>query len=73
MIKLLEVFHNQEVRWIAGIMAQHMTSGEWERPSVADTLETAGIWKIKDYIQRRQATIAAQVAYRPIYELCIGE
>ena len=35
-------------------------------------MEAVGIWKMKEYIQRRQDTIAAQVALRKIYELCTG-
>ena len=37
-----------------------------------EALNTAGIWKIKDYIQHRQDTVGAKVACRPIYELCPG-
>ena len=47
-------------------------SGEWEWPPVAEALETAGLWPIKEYIQRRQDTVAAQVACHPIYELFTG-
>ena len=35
-------------------------------------MEAAGIWPIKEYIQRQQATISVKVAYPPIYELCTG-
>ena len=45
---------------------------EWELPPVDDALDTAGLWPIKEYIQRRQATFVAQVACQPIYELCMG-
>ena len=36
---------------------------------MADTIDTAGCWSIKEYIQRRQASIVDQVACRPIYEV----
>ena len=49
-----------------------MTSGYWEWPSVADALENAGLWPINKYIQRRKNTVAVQLAYMPIYELCKG-
>ena len=39
---------------------------------MAYTLETAGLWTIKEYIQQIRDTIAVQVACRPIYELCMG-
>ena len=61
MLKVLEGLHNQAARKIAGMTARRTTSGEWEGPPVADTLETTGIWTIEEYIQYRQATIAVQV------------
>ena len=51
---------------------QRVEDGEWEFPPVADAMEAAWIWPIKEYIQRRQVTIAAQMACRTIYELCTG-
>ena len=44
-----------------------------ELPPVSDALEGVGICPIKEYIQIRQATIVAQVAYRPIYWMCTGD
>ena len=44
----------------------------YDEHPMADALETSGIWSTKEYIQRRQATIVAQVACRPIYKLCTG-
>ena len=52
--------------------AQSTMSGEWEYPLVDEALDTAAIWPIKEYIQRRQATVAVKVACRIIYELYIG-
>ena len=39
---------------------------------MADTLDTAGIWIIKEYIQRRKVTIVSKVTFRLIYEMCTG-
>ena len=39
---------------------------------MADDTESAGLWMVKEYIQRRHATIATQVDCQPIYELCAG-
>ena len=58
-LKLIEVFHHQVAIRITGMMI--------EFPLVAEALETAGIWTIEEYIQWSQATVAAQVACRPIY------
>ena len=35
-------------------------------------MEVSGMYPIKEYVQRRQATIAAHIANRPIYELYTG-
>ena len=36
-------------------------------PPVADDMEAARSWTLKEYINRQQATIAAQVAFWKIY------
>ena len=41
--------------------ARRTTSGEWECPPVANVLETAGLWPIKEDIKQSQDTIAEQV------------
>ena len=46
--------------------------GEEEWPQVAESLHTAGIWPINDYIQWKQDTVAVHVDFQPIYELCTG-
>ena len=71
-LKVLEGFYHQAARRIGGSTARRAEEGEWEYPLLADSLESTGIWQIKEYIQRLQDTIAAQVACRPIYELCTG-
>ena len=71
-LRVLDGLHHQIAISITGMMAQRITSREWEPPPVAEALETAGIWPIEEYIQQRQATVAVQVAFRPIYELCAG-
>ena len=40
---------------------------------MTEALDTAGIRNIKEYIQRRQTTVVAQVAWLLIYEICTGE
>ena len=44
--------------------------GEWEYPSIVETMEAEGIHPIGVYIWRQQATIVERVACCPIYELC---
>ena len=37
---------------------------------MAEALETDRLFPIKEYMQKRKATVSAQVACWPIYELC---
>ena len=53
MLNLLDGFHHRTACWITGMTDRHMKDGEWEYPPVAGTMEAAGIWPIKEYIQRR--------------------
>ena len=39
---------------------------------MVEVLEASGLWLIKEYIWRRQATIVEYITNRPIYELCTG-
>ena len=71
-LKVLEYFCHRLERSIMGITAQCMTGGEWEGPPVAEALKTSGLCSIKEYIQQRKENIVSQVAFRPIYELCMG-
>ena len=36
---------------------------------VNEELEVTGLWMMREYMQRRQATIADYITGRPIYEL----
>ena len=38
-------------------------------PPVADAMEAAGIWMIKEYTQKWQANITDKLAFWPIYEV----
>ena len=62
MFKVLEGFHHRLAWWIVGMTNRRAEYGEWEYLPVAGAMEAAGIWKIKEYIQRQQAPIAAQMA-----------
>ena len=61
MIEVLEGFHHWAARRITGMTVRRTTSGGWKWPLVAEALETSGIWTIKEYIKRRQDTVAYQV------------
>ena len=38
-----------------------------------EALDTAGLWPIKEYIQRRQDTVSTKVDLQPIYEMYTGK
>ena len=46
MLKVLECFHHQAARQIAGITDQHTKDREWEYPPVSDLLEAG--WGLDD-------------------------
>ena len=73
MTKVLEVSHCWVARIIMGMTEQHTTGREWECPSVTEALETFAFCTNKEYIQRRQDTVASQVDFQPIYKMCGGE
>ena len=57
-LKVLDSFHHQLSRRVMGMMSQSTMGGEGGCPSVAEALETSGIWTIKEYIKQKQDTIA---------------
>ena len=71
-LKVILVLNHQVARSITGVTVRRTAIGEWEWSLVAEALEAAGLWTIKEYIQLRQVTVAAQVDCRTIYELCMG-
>ena len=72
MLTIIEGFNHQVDRIIAGNTAWRDGDGGWEWPPVEEDLDVTGIYLIKEYIQRRQATIAAPISNHPIYELFAG-
>ena len=68
---VLEVFHHRIAIWITGMTENNGEGREWEWALVDAALDTMGLWPIREYMRRRQATITAYLAGRPIYELCI--
>ena len=43
---------------------------KWEWPPFATAMEETGLWKMWNYVRRRQATILEYITGRPIFELC---
>ena len=70
---VLEGFHHIIARWIAGMTAWRGDVGEWEWALVDEVLEVTGIWPMREYVRRRQATIVECFIGRKIYEMYTGE
>ena len=71
MLKILEGFHHWAARQITVMMEKCVADSKWEYPLVVVAIEAALLHPIQDYIHIQQVNIAEQVAFRPIYELCI--
>ena len=69
MRKVLEGFHHRIARRIAGKVAFRQ-GDEWVWPPLEEALDEAGLWPMREYIRRRQATVEQYIATRPIYGLC---
>ena len=65
-------FMGVRARKISSNTDRRAVDREWEWPPVADVLEISGLGPIKDYIQKRQATIIVHNACQLIFELCTG-
>ena len=50
------------------MMAERVADGDWGYTPLVAEIEVVALHTIKEYFQRRQATIVAQVAYGLIYE-----
>ena len=72
MMMVLEGFHHRIARRIAGMTVSKGDVVELECSLVDTTLEITGIWPIREYLRRRQETIAEYVSGRPIYILFTG-
>ena len=67
---ILERFHHQTARQIVGMTAIRVADGTWEYPPVVAALEVSGLYSMHGCIRRRKKTIAVQVEYLTIYEIC---
>ena len=72
MMTALEEFHHIIARRMAGMTPRKGDGDKWEWASVDAALEVTGIWPIKEYMRRRQATITEYVSGRSIYEIFTG-
>ena len=66
MMTVLEGFHHRIARRIVGMGERRGDGGEWEWTLVDTVLEVSGVFLIREYVRRRQATMAKYVTWRPL-------
>jgi len=70
-LRVLEGFHNRVARRLSGKRPYFLPQEDrWVYPPIAEALEAANLYPIEHYIGVRQATVVANVATRPILDLC---
>ena len=62
MLKVLEGLHHRAARRITGRTETRGAGGEWEYLSVVAAMDYVGLQPIREYIRRRQATVAEKAA-----------
>ena len=65
-IMVLEGFHHRIPRQIAGITEWRGDGSEWKWSLLNAALEVTGLWMIREYVRRWQATISDYITGRPI-------
>ena len=66
MIMVIDVFHHRIYIHFEGMTARKGDGGEWEWDLAEAALWTKGLFTIREYVRRHQATIMEYVAGRPI-------
>ena len=68
----MERFHHIFDWQIKGMSSRRVGDGGWEWSSAEESLEAAGLWPRKEYIQSRKTNIVEYIANHPIYEIGTG-
>ena len=69
-LKQLRSFHHRVARYITGRHIKQLADGTYECPPTEEVLETAGLYPLETYIERRKNTIWTAIKNRPIIERC---
>ena len=69
MMKVLDRFHHRVARGVSGMVAR-LVDGEWFYPPLEAAMEAVGLFPMKTYVRKSQATIEQYIATRPILQLC---
>ena len=73
MLKNLEGVHVGFLRQVTGMKARRLGEKNWTKEGPDRVLQAAGTKSLREYIDKRQATVAEWVALRPIFEVCAKE
>ena len=71
-LNLLKSFHNQCARAITSRKASQDEEGNWNWPSITETLEMVGLKTVEEYIQARKQHYNEYAKERTIYQKCMG-
>ena len=70
--KSLGGFQTQVEIWLTEQLPQRTTDGKCKYTSAAAAREEAGFLTMKEYVRRRQNTVAQYIATRSLLDLCEG-
>ena len=73
MLNKLEGVHVGLLRQVMGMKARSLGDKTWTKEGTGRVLQAAGTKSLREYIDKRQATVAEWVALRPISEFCAKE
>ena len=73
MVKRVEGAHTGFLQLVTGMRARRLGDTKWETPGEEGVQEAVGTQLARNYIERRQATVAQWVALRPLFEVCARE
>ena len=72
MERKVEGIYTGLLQQIMGKQVQQIGDGTWEISGAEGVREASGTQLVMTYIERRQATMAQQVALHPLFEVCSG-
>ena len=70
MPKKLKGAHVDLLRQVTGMKERRIGDKTWTKEGTDRVLQAAGTKPLREYIDKRQATVAEWVALRPIFEVC---
>ena len=73
MLNNLEGVHVGFLRHVTGMKARRIGDDTWTKEGPERVLQAEGTKLLREYIDKRQATVAEWVALRPIFEVCTKE